>query len=234
MHTTYASQRSTRARGHSRLLSLTPPCLATFVLAIGAIGASAQTGAQTAVPGQADNFIDHIGVDIHNPSQTQYPLKVYSYTADVQRLLNALQIRHYRTDFTDTGNSKFDADWTFYQSLYANGGANNGPRALVIASNFSMSDLITRVTDPGNIPLIEAIEGPNETDVAHSWTYNPNTMTGAYSTQGGAGIPFPTGTQDAQGDIWEGILGLTTTFPVVVHSSGSTAFTPPSECSFYS
>jgi len=234
MHTTYASQRSTRARGHSRLLSLTPPCLATFVLAIGAIGASAQTGEQTAVPGQADNFVDHIGVDIHNPSQTQYPLKVYSYTADVQRLLNALQVRHYRTDFTGTGNSKFDADWTFYQSLYANGGANNGPRALVIASNFSMSDLITRVADPGNIPLIEAIEGPNETDVAHSWTYNPNTMTGAYSTQGGAGIPFPTGTQDAQGDIWEGILELTTTFPIVVPSSGSTAFTPPSECSFYS
>lgn len=231
MHTKYAMKGLAIAHSLSKLLFQS---LATLVLAIGVSKASAQTGAQAAVPGQADNFVDHIGVDIHNPSQSQYPLKVYSYTADVQRLLNTLQIRHYRTDFTGTGYAKFDADWAFYQSLYSNGGTNSGPKALVIAESFSMSDLITRVSDQNNVPLIDAIEGPNETDVSHSWTYNPNTMTGAYSTQGGVGIPFPTGTQDAQGDIWGGIQGLTTTFPIVAPSSGSLTLTPPSECSFYS
>jgi len=234
MHTTYASQRYTRARSHSRL-SLTFPYLATFVLAIGAIGANAQTGALTTVPGQADNFVDHMGIDIHNPSQNRYPLKVYADTTLVQNLLNTLQIRHYRTDFTGTGNSKFDADWAFYQSLYANGGANNGPKALVIASNFSISDLITRLSDTSNIPLIDAVEGPNETDgTSSSWTYNPNTMTGAYSTQGGAGLKFPTGTQYAEGDIYNAVTGLVTPFPVVAPSSGTTAVEPPNECKFYS
>jgi len=147
--------------------------------------------------------------------------------------LNALQVRHYRTDFTGTGNSKFDADWTFYQSLYANGGANNGPRALVIASNFSMSDLITRVADPGNIPLIEAIEGRTR----RMWPImdiQPRHDDRGLQYTGRSGNTVSYGTQDAQGDIWEGILELTTTFPVVAPSSGSTAFTPPSECSFYS
>lgn len=225
--------RPARARGYDGLIAFALSSLALLALAMGTVEASAQTGAQTNLPGQADAFVDHMGIDIHPPSDGQYPNRVYSYTSDVSRLLNSLRIRHYRVDFSGLGSAPLDADWTFYQSLYSNGGLNNGPKGLITINTFSISDLITRLSDTGNIPIIDAVEGPNETDLTPQWTYAPTTMTGAYNTQNGAGIPFPTGTQDAEKDIYNAVQGLQTPFPVVAPSSGTLTPVPPSECKFY-
>src|SRR5258708_34481129 len=109
--------------------------------------------------GKADDFVDRMGINIHQPSLAN-STTVYANTTLIQSKLADLGIRYYRTTGLDN-----DTDWNFYNTLYT----TNGLKANILFS-WDFGNLETRLQT--NKAVIASVEGPNEEDSPSStWKY---------------------------------------------------------------
>ncbi|NJO39562.1 MAG: hypothetical protein HC865_02420 [Cyanobacteria bacterium RU_5_0] len=177
-----------------RPYALTLLFIATLMACIGWFAPSMQTRIEQAR--SADSFVDSIGVNTH----LRYLNTAYGrYDDIIKPRLEELGIRHIR----DGGR-----DSEFFEKL--NDLGTIGIKSTLIMSPTDGIQPLDAITIAKTVlRSIEAIEGPNETDVVRfNFSYN--------------GEPFPEGTRNYQNALYAAIKGdtNTTSLPVLMPSMG--------------
>lgn len=139
-------------------------------------------------PVQAAEFVDRIGVNTHPPTQRfNGVITPHADTVTFKARLFELGAKHIRVNVHPT-----TSNWAFWNGLYASHAIKMLP--IIYPSVWtSLSAAVTALKN--NVSLLDAVEGPNETDY-EGISYNGQT--------------FPQGTIAYQNDLYAGIKGDTT------------------------
>lgn len=177
-------------------------CLPLFALFL---AISVPAFSKTIQARRAEDFIDSMGINVH----MEYTDSPYGDYPKINQKLQALGMRHFRDEINDTGQSFIDEIQTIGSLGYSmcgliEGGNDYPPHGHRLEAK-AVVPMIQRL-----LPVIEAVEGPNEPD-------NPTFL---YD-----GVPYPQGAINESADLWQIVKDhdVISSLPVLAMSEGNGA-----------